>query len=171
MRATIASVDDQANVCVEVPSEIAYRHVVLRAVEAVCKIAIVRACGDKTPADGFTHQVVSAVGEGFNNIVLHCYPERAADIVRVQMKIQADGLQISMEDFGASFDPASAPVPELDAMPESGLGIFIMRSFMDEVKYRAGRPNVLILSKRIHGCSEVLPRISGRRTSDGLLHK
>ncbi|HEX7598493.1 MAG TPA: ATP-binding protein, partial [Polyangia bacterium] len=79
--------------------------------------------------------------------------------------------QISMEDFGASFDPAAAPVPELDAMPESGLGIYIMRSFMDEVTYRAGRPNVLILSKRIQGCSEVLPRISGRRTSDGLLHK
>jgi serine/threonine-protein kinase RsbW len=155
----------------EVPGELAYRHVVLRAVEAVCRIAMARACGEDAPAEGFTNQVVSAVGEGFNNIVLHCYRNRTADVVRLHMKIHADGLQSTLEDFGASFDPANASVPDLDAMPESGLGVFIMRSLMDEVNYRAGWPNVLIMSKRIHECSDVLPRLSGRRAANGLLHK
>ena len=35
----------------------------------------------------------------------------------------------------------------LDALPESGLGLFIIRSFMDEVKYVPGSPNVLSMTK------------------------
>jgi hypothetical protein len=40
------------------------------------------------------------------------------------------------------------PDPDLDSCPESGLGIFIMRSFT-RVSYRAGRPNVLVLSRTV----------------------
>jgi len=40
------------------------------------------------------------------------------------------------------------PVPELEALPESGLGLFIMQSFMG-MKYRRGRPNPLTLSKKL----------------------
>jgi anti-sigma regulatory factor (Ser/Thr protein kinase) len=39
-------------------------------------------------------------------------------------------------------------MPDLDALPESGLGLFIMRSFMG-VTYRRGRPNLLKLSKKM----------------------
>jgi serine/threonine-protein kinase RsbW len=39
--------------------------------------------------------------------------------------------------------------PDLDALPESGLGLFIMRSFMDKVIYTAGAPNVLSLTKHL----------------------
>jgi serine/threonine-protein kinase RsbW len=170
VRASIASVDSEANVCVEVPGEIAYRHVVLRAVAALCKVASERVSGRRAPAGALTQQVVSAVGEAFNNIVLHCYRDRESDIVRVRMRIQANILHVTVEDFGSSFDPATAPLPDLEALPESGLGIFIMRSLMDEVSYRPGRPNVLTLSKRIQECPAGLPKISGRRTTDGLLH-
>jgi hypothetical protein len=33
-------------------------------------------------------------------------------------------------------------------LPESGLGMFIIRELMD-VEYRPGRPNVLVLSKKL----------------------
>jgi serine/threonine-protein kinase RsbW len=156
---------------VEVPGEITYRHMVLRAVSAVCKVAIERVCGRYAPAGALTDQVVSAVGEAFNNIVIHCYRNRASDIVRLRMKIQDNVLHLTVEDFGRSFDPVNAPLPDLEAMPESGLGIFIMRSMMDEVSYQPGQPNVLTLSKRIQDCPAGLPMILGRRTAHGLLHE
>jgi hypothetical protein len=37
--------------------------------------------------------------------------------------------------------------PVIEALPESGLGLHIMQSFM-AMSYRTGRPNLLTLSKR-----------------------
>ncbi len=152
----------------EVPGEIAYRHVVLRTVAAACKVAIRHVCGRHASASGFTHQVVSAVGEAFNNIVAHCYRDRATDIVRIAMTVETDRLVVTLEDRGPSFDPLTARLPDLGSLPESGLGVFIMRSMMDEVGYRPGKPNRLILSKRIRQCPGGLPQVEGRRASDGL---
>jgi serine/threonine-protein kinase RsbW len=170
-RGNIAVVLSGGSVCVETPGEIAYRYVILRAVAAACKVAITRVCGRRVSAEGFTHQVVSAVGEAFNNIALHCYRDRPSDIVRVRMTIEAGVMRLTIEDYGASFDPLTAQVPDLDALPESGLGIYIMRSLMDEVTYQPGRPNVLNLSKRICECPGELPKVSGKRTTHGLLHE
>jgi serine/threonine-protein kinase RsbW len=171
LRATLARVPSEVDVRVEVPGEITYRHVVLRAVAAVCKVAIKRVCGRDALACGFTHHVVSAVGEAFNNIAVHCYRDRPLDIVRIAMTIERDRLVLTLEDFGASFDPLTARLPDLESLPESGLGVFIIRSLMDEVRYRPGKPNQLIMSKRIRECPAGLPNIEGRRTRDGLLHK
>ena len=160
-----------ATVCVEAPGEIAYRHVILRAAAAVCKLAITRVCGRRAPADGFSNQVVSAVGEAFNNIALHSYRDRPSDVVRLRMTIEDRVLHLIMEDYGVSFDPLTACVPDLAALPESGMGIFIIRSLMDEVTYQPGRPNVLSLSKRICEGPAGLPRVSGKRTMNGLLNE
>ena len=42
----------------------------------------------------------------------------------------------------------SVAVPDLDALPEGGLGLYMMRALMDEVDYQSGNPNVLCLTKR-----------------------
>ena len=165
----MGSVAPGGTVCVEAPGDIAYRYVVLRAVAAVCKLAINEVCGRSVPGDGFTNQVVSAVGEAFNNIALHCYQDRPTDIVRVRMTIESNVLHLTIEDYGASFDPLTARLPDLDTLPESGLGVFIMRSLMDDVTYRPGRPNVLSLLKRIRECPAELPGLSGKGTKNGLL--
>jgi hypothetical protein len=42
-------------------------------------------------------------------------------------------------------------MPEIGKLPEGGMGLFIIRSFMDEVTYTrggGGKPNVLVLRKR-----------------------
>ena len=39
-------------------------------------------------------------------------------------------------------------MPDLESLPESGLGLFIMQSFMG-LTYRRGRPNLLTLSKKL----------------------
>jgi serine/threonine-protein kinase RsbW len=114
-------------------------------------------------------QVVSAVGEAFNNIVLHGYADRQAREQRlrrrtssIDLRIQArrGHIKVELRDWGSGFDPTRVPPPAFDALPESGLGLFIMQSFM-EMAYRPGRPNLLTLSKRY------VERSSAVRKSEG----
>jgi serine/threonine-protein kinase RsbW len=102
----------------------------------------------------FQQQVVSAVSEAFNNLVLHGYRGKANG--RVDMAIRAGGgsIKIELRDWGKSFDPQAIPEPQFDTLPESGMGIFIMRSFMG-VAYRKGRPNLLTLSKKLEASAPV----------------
>jgi anti-sigma regulatory factor (Ser/Thr protein kinase) len=41
------------------------------------------------------------------------------------MTIDPRVLHLTMEDYGAGFDPLTAVVPDLGALPESALGIFM----------------------------------------------
>ena len=58
-------------------------------------------------------------------------------------------------DMGLGYDPTAKTAPDLGSLPESNMGLFIMRSCMDEVSYERGNPptapNVLTLSKRYPG--------------------
>ena len=98
----------------------------------------------------FHAQVISAVGEAFNNVVLHAYAGRSDGPIEFRISTARSQIRIEMRDWGSSFDPCTVPAPDLDALPESGLGLFIMQSFM-EIEYRPGRPNSLTLSKRFDG--------------------
>jgi len=125
-----------------------HRDVALRVVSAACKLIPPQPNGQ--PWSEFQAQVVSAVSEAFNNVVLHGYADMPAGegMIDLAIELHPDGIRVEMRDWGASFDPTDTPDPELDALPESGLGLYIMRSFMD-VAYLPGRPNLLTLSKRI----------------------
>lgn len=125
---------------VRIPGTLRYRDLAIRAVAAASKLV---GTGDRD----FDDQVVSAFGEAFNNIALHSYRERPGEI-EVEIDIGGDWITIRLLDRGASFDYSAVKEPDLDAMPESGLGLFIIRSFMDEVCYAAGAPNVLSMTKR-----------------------
>lgn len=113
-------------------------------------------------------QVVSAVGEAFNNIVLHGYANPQAreqfgeQQARIDLRIQTrrGHIRIELRDWGSGFDPKRVPLPTFDTLPESGLGLYIVQSFMD-MTYRSGRPNLLTLSKRY------VERSSAARKSEG----
>jgi len=136
-----------------VPGALRYRDLAVRAVGAACKLVGAgeespRARGDRT----FDHHVISAFSEAFNNAAEHAYQDRPVGEVDIELDIATDEITIRVSDHGASFDPDAVPSPDLDALPESGLGLFITRSFMDEVDYRPGSngaPNVLTMRKRL----------------------
>jgi len=123
-----------------------HRDVALRAVSAACKLVTRRPLG---PAwTEFRMQVVSAVGEAFNNIVLHGYAGRDDGVIEMEIRTRRDRILVELRDYGASFDPTTVPEPDFDSLPESGLGLFIIRSFM-QISYRPGSPNVLTLTKTL----------------------
>lgn len=158
-------------VCVETPGDISYRNVILRAVAAACKAAFAGVWGREGQADEFTSRVLSVVGEAFNNIAFHCYRDRSSDIARVRVTIDATAVYLRIEDYGRSFDPLGARLPDLDSLPESGLGIYIMRSLMDTVSYQAGWPNVLSLSKSILEGPGGPAELAGKKAANALLHE
>jgi anti-sigma regulatory factor (Ser/Thr protein kinase) len=136
-----------------------HRDVALRAVSTACKLITPRPQGRSW--NEFQMQVVSAVGEAFNNVVLHGYAGRKEGSIDLRIQTRRGLIRIELRDWGASFDPTKVPPPAFDTLPESGLGLYIMQSFM-HMTYRAGRPNLLTLSKRY-----LVERASAARKTEG----
>ena len=138
------------------PGTLLHRDVVLRVVAAVCRLVrtnpdIEQEAGRRRLADDFDDKVVSAVGEAFSNVVVHAYSGARRGDVELTLEFDHDSLRIRMFDTGKSFDLAAEPAPALDTLPESHLGLLIIRACMDEVSYQAGlapSPNILTLTKR-----------------------
>lgn len=136
---------------VRVPGALKYRDLAVRAVAAACKLVGSGDAPPPGPRREFDDQVISAFSEAFNNAALHSYRGRPLGDVEIEMNVGKEGITIRMLDFGNSFDFSNVPEPDLDALPESGLGLFIIKSFMDEVTYQPGAPNVLSMTKRLNG--------------------
>ena len=95
---------------------------------------------------------MSAIGEAFNNIAMHGYGGAATGRVDLELTPAPGCLTMVLRDTGKSFDPQAVPPPDLVHLPESGMGLYIIRSFMDVVEYTPGgegKPNVLRLVKQV----------------------
>ncbi len=130
----------------EVVGELEHRDIALRTVSAACRLAYARQAHIPEARETLAY-VMSAVGEAFNNIAVHGYRGGPAGMVEICIAVGPSRLAVELRDYGLSFDPRSVPMP--DELPESGMGVFIISSMMDEVEYRPGHPNVLRLVKRL----------------------
>jgi len=137
-----------------------HRDIVLRAVSSACRLVI-----SSPQGRDFQSQVVSAVSEAFNNLVLHGYEGRDDGRIEVLIRPSDGQIQIEVRDWGKGFDPSAVPLPKLEELPESGLGLFIMQSFM-VMKYRRGRPNLLTLSKKVEPAA-ASAEMAAPRTASG----
>jgi serine/threonine-protein kinase RsbW len=120
------------------------RRTVIVAVKAGCAIARMRSSLDPQ----FIHELTSAVSEAFNNIVLHGRPHAHAAAVEVTVDARDDEMVVTLSDFGPSFDFDEAAGTNVGELAESGMGLYIIRSFSDRVVYAPGRPNQLTIFKR-----------------------
>lgn len=134
----------------KLPSLLEYRDLAMRMVTSACKLVRARridpVTGRSRPDLEFDDHVISAFGEAFNNIVLHSYAKVQGDL-EIEIEPSPDRLTIRLKDYGETFDLTKVPLPDLDSLPENGLGVYIMRACMDDVSYQAGRPNVLSMTK------------------------
>ena len=95
-----------------------------------------------------------ALEEAVTNVMLYAYPEGTTGQVEVECMSEDGLLTFQIRDAGAPFDPtqqADADVTlGVQERPIGGLGIFLVRQIMDEVRYeRKNDKNVLTLVKRI----------------------
>ena len=95
-----------------------------------------------------------AADEAASNIIEHAYQGDSNGSVQVNCEMQDDELVISMRDMGKPFDPALIQQPNLKAdLSErqiGGLGMYLMRKIMDEVRYESDPQtgNLLTMIKR-----------------------
>lgn len=96
-----------------------------------------------------------AVDEACSNVIEHAYGHDATKEVIVRATFDDETLRIDVEDTGRGFDPKSVPPAELERLvaerKSGGLGMRLMRSLMDEVRYEIepGKKNELHMVKRI----------------------
>lgn len=127
-----------------VPGRLEYRDAARAFLAYVCE----KLAGRGKLAPDIGHRVISAFVEAFNNAVIHAYAGSAPGPVEVEMEVHASHLSVRIVDEGKTFVPDAVPEPDLDALPEGGLGLFIIRNFMDRVGYeRSDGRNVLTMEK------------------------
>lgn len=92
---------------------------------------------------GFAEDDVSkielAVDEACANVIKHAFTEMPARPIELEMIVEPQKLTIVVADKGRGFDVARLKKPNMDeylsSMRVGGLGIYLIHTLMDEVKY------------------------------------
>jgi anti-sigma regulatory factor (Ser/Thr protein kinase) len=107
-----------------------------------------RFCGfdEQTTAD-----IVLAVGEACQNVILHAYAGRDDGTVILGILRGGDGLVLRLTDFGRAIDPAALRARDLHDLRPGGLGVHFIQALMDSADFGRtpdGRGNVLRMTKQ-----------------------
>jgi serine/threonine-protein kinase RsbW len=106
-----------------------------------------------------TYELELAVDEACTNIVRHAYGGKGGEI-EVTVEPREDGACVTLRDWGKSFDPDLVPTPDVTAPLEErdpgGLGLFLIRSMVDDVHFEfdAELGNTLTMVKKVRGRGE-----------------
>ena len=97
------------------------------------------ALGDLGVERAVQAELVLAVGELCANSIEHAYEGRAGQPIHVSVTGHPDRLVIEVEDFGRSFDRSRYIEPDLDSLPDHGLGIHLVHRIADSVAIDVAR--------------------------------
>jgi serine/threonine-protein kinase RsbW len=100
------------------------------------------------------YAIEMAVDEACTNIIEHAYGGEGKGSIRLTCQVKQDGLQVTICDQGAPFDPTQVPDLNTEAplheREEGGMGLFFIRRLVDHYEFKFGTPqgNELTLFKR-----------------------
>lgn len=108
---------------------------------------------EKTCPMKTTMQISVCVEEIFVNVAKYAYTQEDADVT-IGMKFDSDELTMRFADHGIPFDPLAKKDPDISLPAEKreigGLGIYIVKKTMDDVKYEyKNGMNILTMKKKI----------------------
>jgi len=130
-------------VTLAVPSDLRYGE----ALRALLDVLSRRLEGETRTPDLNAH-VISAFNEAFNNAVQHGHGGSRDLQVDIEVTLSSGGITIAVADRGSGFDLDTIEAPDLEELPESGLGLMIIKAVMSSVSYhRDGDRNVLTMKK------------------------
>ena len=95
-----------------------------------------------------------ALEEAVVNVVNYAYPEGTVGDIEMEVNADEKAITFILRDHGKPFDPTAAKEVDITLPAEErqigGLGIHLIRNYMDEVKYDyCDGQNVLTLVKNI----------------------
>ena len=87
------------------------------------------------------YQIALAADEASANVIEHAYVDEHSKgrNIDVTVKKNLDQIEITIADFGGGFNPDAIKTPNMDEylkeMKPGGLGVYLIRTLMDEVNY------------------------------------
>ena len=92
--------------------------------------------------------------EAVVNIINYAYPKEEHESIYLSARMHEGSIVLVLTDTGKEFDPTAAPEADVtlsaDERQIGGLGIFLIRQIMNEVKYqRIEGKNILTLEKKL----------------------
>lgn len=95
-----------------------------------------------------------AIREATINAIVHGNHYDPAKYVTVSFESTPGALTVSVRDQGAGLDPSTIPNPLApeNLLKPSGRGVFLIRSFMDEIRFQNISPGTeIVMIKFVHG--------------------
>jgi serine/threonine-protein kinase RsbW len=102
--------------------------------------------------DEILYDLQLAVDEACTNIISHGYADLDPGSIILDLESAPNQLTVTLTDFGHSFEPSSAPIPDVDAPIEErelgGFGLFFIQESVDAMDYQVTEDgNKMILTK------------------------
>ena len=93
--------------------------------------------------------------EAVVNVINYAYPKEDHEKIYLSARLHEGSIILVLTDTGKEFDPTMAPDADVTLSAEDrqigGLGIFLIRQIMNEVKYeRIDGKNILTLEKKLN---------------------
>jgi serine/threonine-protein kinase RsbW len=86
------------------------------------------------------NKITLAVDEACTNIIKHAYEYKPDRPIEISVKMDNNKFVVLIKDEGKNFEPSSIILPNvkehIKQYKVGGLGIYLMKSLMDEVKYK-----------------------------------
>ena len=105
--------------------------------------------------EAIVENIILSVDEACTNIIKHAYKSSPEGEIIIKIDYDEEKFTVTIIDYGKSFDPDRVPLPDLQKYYREhrvgGLGMYLMKSLMDDVKYSSvpGKYNQVLLSKNI----------------------
>lgn len=97
-------------------------------------------CAELSVSDELTMNINLALEEAVANIIMYAYPSQEQHEILLRATISPSQLIFLLTDNGQSFDPTEVEDANIslsiEERPLGGLGIFLIRSIMNEVSYQ-----------------------------------
>lgn len=94
-------------------------------------------------------KILVAVGEACTNSICHAYEGRPDGKIDIRIQAGPDKVLFRIRDYGKKMDLSKVKTPRLPPEEPHGLGIYFMKTMMDEFEYNGAHPqgNEVILIK------------------------
>lgn len=142
---------DNYTVKIVIESKLAYLPIVRKTIRGFCSTII--------EDEKIFQDIELSLNEALSNIIYHAYQNEPNHEIQINVNLYPQEAVFEIVDIGLTnvhgIDVKSPPplkALDVNAISESGRGIFLLNQLMDEVIYRTEKDrNILILRKRLEG--------------------
>jgi serine/threonine-protein kinase RsbW len=135
--------NNKGDILVTFPSQNAYVHMITTMASNAAKIA-----GFDKSAAG---KVAIATDEAVTNVIKHAYQGQPDKQIKFRVEITPESLVLSVIHSGRALSADSVKLPVMDdyirERRRGGLGLYIMKQFMDKVDYMVGEESCCRMTK------------------------